>query len=834
MRVRRAGLEIWKFGGASLADAAGLRRAVELISGHGGPLVVVASALAGVTDLLLEGAAGSVRGEAARGRAAAERLAERHRRVVTALLPRGRERARLLARVDEAAREYAEITHAVAALRDLSPRVSDMLVARGERLSSAILAAALAAAGRRAAWHDALGLVATDGRHGSATPDLAATRRLARAGLRGDLKRGVVAVVPGFLGAAPDGSVATLGRGGSDLTASLLARALGAARVVLWKDVPGILTADPGTVGDARLIPQLHHREAAEVAYFGAKVLHPRALIPIDGTRVVLDVRSFLAPQQPGTEVSARRTLKRYPVKAVATVAGQALVTVAGKGLLGVPGIAARTFAAVQAEGLSVSTIFQASSESSIGFTLPEGDAVRAVEALRRAFREELQAGLVDSVGWRGGLAVMAVVGEGMAGTPGIAARVFGALSAGGLNVIAIAQGSSERNISLVVGREQAGEAARRIHEAFQLAKIGGGRAEAEDWTDVVLLGFGQVGRALADLLAAAGPRSRVRVVGLLDRSGFVFSPGGLSRRRLAALARGKDRGALLAQLGGRAAAAADGLAFIAGHAVSGPVLVDVTADETRDLLEQALAHGFDLVLANKKPLAGPPGSFEKLLAVAARHRRRLRFEATVGAGLPIMDTHAKLVESGDQVRRVEGLLSGTLGFVLSAVGEGRPFSEALREAMSRGYTEPDPRDDLSGRDAARKGLILARLLGYRGAAPEPQDLVPAGLRRLPLAEFLARLPECDAEWRRRSAAAARAGRVLRYLVAATPRGVRVGLQAVPRLSPAGALTGTRNLVAFSTRRYSREPLVVTGPGAGIEVTAAGILNDVQALAATR
>ena len=834
MRAPRPRLEIWKFGGASLADAAGLRRAAALIAAHGGPLVVVASALAGVTDLLLEGAAGSVRGEAARGQAAAERLAERHRRAVTALLPRGRERARLLARVDEAAREYAEITHAVAALRDLSPRVSDMLVARGERLSSALLAAALAGAGRRAAWHDAPDLVVTDGRHGSATPDLAATRRQARARLRGDLRRGVVAVVPGFLGRAPDGSVATLGRGGSDLTATLLARALGAARVVLWKDVPGILTADPRTVADARLIPQLHHREAAEVAYYGAKVLHPRALIPIDGTRIVLDVRSFLAPQQAGTEVSGRRTLAGYPVKAVATVAGQALVTVAGKGLLGVPGIAARTFAAVQAEGFSVSTIFQASSESSIGFTLPESDAARAVEALRRAFREELLAGLVDSVGWRGGLAVMAVVGEGMAGTPGIAARVFGALSGGGINVIAIAQGSSERNISLVVEGAQAGEAARRIHGAFQLAKIGGGRAEADDWTDVVLLGFGQVGRALADQLAAAGRRSRVRVVGLLDRSGFVFAPGGLSRRRLAALARGKDRGALLARLGGRAAAAADGLAFIAGHAVSSPVLVDVTADETRDLLAQALAHGFDLVLANKKPLAGPPGSFEKLLAVAARHRRRLRFEATVGAGLPIMDTHAKLVESGDQVRRVEGMLSGTLGFVLSAVGEGRPFSAALREAMARGYTEPDPRDDLSGRDAARKGLILARLLGYRGPAPAAEDLVPPALRRRPLPEFLERLEECDPAWRRRVESAGRRGRVLRYLVSATPRGVRVGLQAVPRLSPAGALTGTRNLVAFTTRRYSREPLVVTGPGAGVDVTAAGILNDVQALAATR
>lgn len=830
----RPGLEIWKFGGASLADAAGLRRAVDLIAAHPGPLVVVASALAGVTDLLLEGAAGSVRGDPTRGAAAAERLSERHRRALSGLLPRGRERRRLLELVQQSAREYAEITHAVAALRDLSPRVCDMLVARGERLSSAMLASALAAAGRRSLWRDATEVVVTDGRHGSATPDLAATRRLARARLRADLRRGLVPVLPGFLGRAPDGSVATLGRGGSDLTATLLARALGAARVVLWKDVPGILTADPRTVVDARLIPQLHHREAAEVAYYGAKVLHPRALIPIDGTRVVLDVRSFLAPQQAGTEVSARRTLSRYPVKAVATVSGQALATVAGKGMMGVPGIAARTFAAVQAEGLSVSTIFQASSESSIGFTLPESEASRAVEAVRRAFREELQAGLVDSVGWRGGLAVLAVVGEGMAGTPGIAARVFGALSSAGINVIAIAQGSSERNISLVVSREQAGEAARRIHGAFQLAKIGGGRAQAEDWTDVVLLGFGQVGRALADQLAASGARSRIRVVGLLDRSGFVFSPGGLSRRRLARLARGKDRGALLAQLGGRAAASDDGLAFIAGHAVSGPVLVDVTADETSDLLEQALAHGFDLVLANKKPLAGAPGSFERLLAQAGRHGRRLRFEATVGAGLPIMDTHAKLVESGDQVRRIEGMLSGTLGFVLSALGEGRRFSEALREARARGYTEPDPREDLSGRDAARKGLILARLLGYRGRAPQPQDLVPKALRGLPLTQFLARLEECDEEWRRRVERAARSGRVLRYLVSATPRGVRVGLQAVPRLSPAGALAGTRNLVSFSTRRYSPEPLVVTGPGAGIEVTAAGILNDVQALAATR
>ena len=308
-----------------------------------------------------------------------------------------------------------------------------------------------------------------------------------------------MAVVPGFIGSGPDGTVTTLGRGGSDLTATLLGRALGAREVVLWKDVPGILTADPRLVPDARLIPPLHHREAAEVAHYGAKVLHPRALIPIAGTRIGLHVRSFLDPTRPGTEVSARRVAPTHPVKALAIVRGQAVVTVAGKGMVGVHGIAARTFAAVDAERLSVSTIFQASSESSIGFTIPEAEAERAVARLRQAFRDELSSGLIDNVTARTGMAVIAVVGDGMVGTPGVAARVFNALATAGFNVVAIAQGSSERNISFVVTSAEVPEAARKVHAAFQLSKIGGGRPELSPKTDVVFLGFGRVGRALAD-----------------------------------------------------------------------------------------------------------------------------------------------------------------------------------------------------------------------------------------------------------------------------------------------------------------------------------------------
>src|SRR5512141_2749593 len=470
-------LEVWKFGGASLADAAAVRNAVALVRAHRGPLLVVVSALAGVTDLLLEGALRSVRGDPQAASTAAATFLRRHRDLAHSLVPSAAARRRLLALADEQAREYREIAHAMAALADLSARASDTLVARGERAASAVVTAALEGAGGRAQRIDATELVVTDGRHGRAAPDLAETRRRARKLLLPLLRRGITPVVPGFIGSAPDGSLTTLGRGGSDLTATLLARALGASLVVLWKDVPGILTADPRAVPDARLLPQMHHREAAEVAYFGARVLHPRALIPLDESRIALHVRSFLDPTKPGTEVSARRTLLEYPVKALATIRGQALVTVAGKGLMGVPGMAARTFASVHAAAVSVSTIFQSSSESSIGFTLPDAESERATTALRQAFRDELEAGLVDDVLARRGVAVVAVVGRGMAGTPGIAARVFSSLATHRVNVIAIAQGSSELNISFVVDESQAAEAARAVHGAFQLAKIGGGRA---------------------------------------------------------------------------------------------------------------------------------------------------------------------------------------------------------------------------------------------------------------------------------------------------------------------------------------------------------------------
>jgi bifunctional aspartokinase / homoserine dehydrogenase 1 len=823
---------VWKFGGASLADATAVSAAAERIAAHDGPLVVVASALAGVTDLLLLGADHAVHGRPRESAATAVTLWQKHQRAAEALLPRGTARRAALAEIEASIGEYADICTAVGILGHLSPRTRDLLVARGERLSAMLLAAAIARAGRRAQYVDAVDIVMTDGHFGGASPLIPESATRARKMLQPLLKARTVPVVPGFIGRAPEGGVATLGRGGSDLTATLLGRAFNAPMVTLWKDVPGILTSDPKLVPDTRLIPQLHHQEAAEVAHYGAKVLHPRALIPISGTKVVLEVRSFLEPTRPGTIVAGRHVSTSYPVKAVAVLPKQAVVTVAGKGMVGVHGIAARTFAAVDAERLSVSTIFQGSSESSIGFTLPEAEAERAVASLRRAFREEIAGGLIDGVTARPDMSVIAVVGDGMAGTPGIAARVFTALETSAINIVAIAQGSSERNISFVVSGADAATAARKVHSAFQLSKIGGGRPPVRPSTDVVLLGFGRVGRALATLIATSPAKHRVRIVGLLDRSGYVFDARGLPEKRLRSLAEQKDGGALLTSIGGKPAGALEALGFMSSHAVSRPVLVDVTSDETSPILHAAIERGFDIVLANKRPLAGSWESYTRLLGAAADAGRTIRFEATVGAGLPVIDTHKKLAETGDQVLRVDGCVSGTLMFVLSEVCGGRPFSEAVKDAVERGYAEPDPRDDLSGQDAARKGLILARLLGYRGASPVPENLVPPAYQKLPLATFMTRLPELDADWTRRVARAAARGHVLRYVVSATRTRAFARLVSVEATSPLGSAGGARNLITFTSARYHDEPLVVSGPGAGPAVTAAGILNDIIALGA--
>lgn len=828
-------LEVHKFGGASLADPAAVRHAVGILKNRPGPRVVVVSAMAGVTDLLLETATRARAGDLVAASRAVAALRERHHAAAKALLPQSQARNELLAFVDDQLNELDALSRGLAILKELTARTSDFVVARGERLSARVFTAALGAAGVKTRYVDAADVVRTDAHFGNASPDLDATDAALRKALKPLLSQGVTPVIPGFIGSSPTGEVTTLGRGGSDLTAALVGRAMGATRVNLWKDVPGLLTADPRIVSDARVLPQLNLREAAELAYYGARVLHPRALIPILGRKVPIFVRPFAEPDAAGTEISERETGMDVPVKALSCAQSQALITVEGSGMLGVPGVAARTFAALQRERISVSLITQASSEHSICLCVPAAAAERARACLSEAFRDEITHHEIDGVTARPGVATLAVVGLGMAGTPGVASRVFSALASREINVIAIAQGSSELNISAVVDESQARDAQRAIHAAFQLGKLGGGSAAPQDRLDVFLLGFGRIGRSLADLmteLPASGPR--VRIVGVADRSGVIFDPAGLSAHRLTTIAREKAKGHSLRHLDGGAPWNAEfAVRSAARHALSHPVLVDMTADETTDVIRGALSHGMEVVLANKKPLAGGAREAEELFALAARHGRRLRYEATVGAGLPVMDTFAKLAETGDEIVSIEGCLSGTLGYLLSELERWRKFSQALPAAMDAGFTEPDPREDLSGTDVARKALILGRLMGFKGepASVVTESLVPEGARQLPLKQFLARLSTWDDHFAQKIRLAQQKGQVLRYLATVTPRRLRVGLQAVPADSPFAALKGTDNQIVFTTKRYREHPLVIRGPGAGPLVTAAGVLNDILALA---
>src|SRR5881275_646462 len=829
-------IEIHKFGGASLANGAAIAQAVAIIRARRpAPMVVVVSAMAGVTDALLDLAAAAIQRGPDGARATVEALCAQHLGAVRALLGPGPRTDELVQTIEHAFAEVEPLAAGLRILRELTPRTTDYLVARGEQLSARIVAAALDCAGCPATYVDAAAVIQTDGTFGNASPDLARTERSARHVLRPLLARGVVPVVPGFLGAAPDGQVATLGRGGSDLTATLLARVLGAREVSLWKDVPGVLTADPRIVPDARVVPQVHVREAAELAYYGAKVLHPRALIPVIKRNVAIRIRPFADPTSLGTEISRRRTLHQYPVKALSAIPQQALLTVAGSGMLGVPGIAARTFAAVHQQGISVSLITQASSEHSICFSVPAESAERARKSLEETFRPEIARQEIDGVEVRTGLATLVVVGLGMAGTPGIAARVFSALAEARINVIATAQGSSELNLSLVVDAKDAPRAQRAVHAAFQLSKIGGGAVAHPDRTDVVLLGFGQIGRTLAPMIAKVKQEGlTLRIVGLIDRSGLVFDARGLSPRRLAALAAAKAKGAPLAKAtGGRRAGAAEAVGFVARHALSNPVLVDLTADDTTDTIKAALGAGMHVVLANKRPVTADKRRYDALRAAAQTHGRRLLHEATVGAGLPIIDTYQKLVDSGDRVAKIEGCPSGTLGYLFGELGRGTRFSAALRGAIAKGYPEPDPREDLSGMDVARKALILGRLLGFAGELEDiaVESLVPDGGDGLSRDEFLRRLEEYDAPWEKRVAAAAARDGVLRYRAIVTPRRIRVGLVVVDASSPMASLNGTDNQFIFTTMRYKKNPLVITGPGAGPAVTAGGILNDVLKIA---
>lgn len=830
--------QVVKFGGTSVGSPEAIRTAVELVRSTGARVVVV-SAMNGVTDLLLTIA----------------RLARQNRlpdvtRDATFFQNSHRELARQLIQsiptlesierlIDEFTHELLAMSESIAILKELTPRTQDAVVARGERLLARIFTEVLGERGTTAKYVDATELIVAHRRDGAVWPDLAACEDAARHILLPLLNNGVTVVVPGYIGSGPEGEVITLGRGGSDFSAAILARSVSAEGLTLYKEVDGLMTADPKCVPDARVLPELHYREAAELAFYGARILHPRTMIPLREKKIPLQIRNTFNPSFSGTRIGGDVTPGAYPVKALTAIDDQALVSIEGGGMVGVPGIAARTFTALSQAGHSVSMISQASSEASICMVVPESEAGDSVSALSKAFEVELRNKLIDSIKAERGISLVAVVGLGMSGTPAIAGRVFGALGREKINVVAIAQGSSELNITVAIKREDVPRALNALHREFQLSKI---RPLADTHgrdSIVAFLGFGRIGRELARQIISQDRYFRydlgltLRCVAVSDRSGLQVREEGFSNEELLGMVTRKEAAPSGSGPRSMDAIAADLRRKLWVLPAANPMLVDVTAEDTAPILRQAVDHGFHIVLANKKPLTIPQGEFDELMESLRSRGLSLRYEATVGAGLPVLDTLGKLKEAGDQVETVTGCLSGTLGYLMTQLEEGTAFSEAVHRAFTLGYTEPDPREDLSGMDVARKALILARTLGYRLNLQDVavEALFPAELSDDNAENFLRNLKQLDGSMQDRIAAARAEGKVLRYVARIGGERVTVGIEAVPVASPMGRLRGTDNQVVLQTRRYKSNPMVVIGPGAGAEVTAAGVLNDILSIA---
>lgn len=803
-------------------------------------VAVVVSAMSGVTDLLHEVAQAAVRGDRETYERAARAFETRHHEVVAQLIRGRRDGDALREIVSASARELLSMAHSIAVLRELTPRASDALVARGERVLASIFTGYLQQEGIAAAYVDATEIILTERKLGSVWPNLQKCERAAAKVVGPLLESGRVAVMPGYIGRGSDGEVVTLGRGGTDFSAAILARCIGARAVTLFKEVDGLMTADPRHVPAARLLPELHYREAAELAFYGAKVLHPRTMIPLVDRRIPLHVRSSFHDRLPGTRIADDVRAGEYPVKALTAIHRQALIAIEGSGMIGVPGVAGRAFAALAQAGHSVSMISQASSEASICFVVPEAEADHAITALEEAFLAERRMKLIDRISAEKKVALVAVVGLGMRGRPGVAARTFSALSAEKVNVLAIAQGSSELNITVAISESDVTRALVALHNEYQLDKIRPLADTSGRESKLTLLGFGQIGRELARQLAAQEEALRedsgieIRIVAVADRSGIKVEEKGFSSSALQRLARQKATGARLFDrhspltLEQVQTMMREELWILPSHR---PILVDLTSEETAPLLQEAVEHGFHIVLANKKPLAVSQIEFDRLMATARDRGVSIRYEATAGAGLPVLDTLAKLKEAGDRVETILGCFSGTLGFIMTALEDGAAFSDAVRQAWKNGYTEPDPRDDLSGTDVARKALILARTLGRRVELSdiELEPLYGPDVDSPDPATFVGNLARLDETFRRRTEEARLDGRVLRY-VAKIGKTIRVGIEAVPESSPMGRLRGTDNQVAIYSKRYKTNPLVVTGPGAGAAVTAAGVLNDIVAI----
>ncbi|SHE91163.1 aspartate kinase [Fodinibius roseus] len=809
-------MRILKFGGTSVGSEDAIRKVLKLIARkrEEGRIQVVVSAFGGVTNTLQQMVEDASAGNQSY-REQLKAIEDRHIDIVRKLIG-VKQQSTVLTELKVLLNELDDVLHGVSLTHELTDRTRDFVLGFGERLSAYILSKALASSGIEAEYIDARELIKTNDDFGNARVLVPTTYENIRERLQ---ESEFVGIVTGYISSTVNGETTTLGRGGSDYTASLIGAALNAEAIEIWTDVEGIMTADPRKVGRHLPIGRLSYEEAMELSHFGAEVIYPPTIHPAMEQAIPIFIKNTFKPEAKGTVITREVQDDKSSVKGISSIDHITLITLKGSGMVGVSGFAARIFSALADAGVNIIMITQASSEHTVCFAVLPGQAALAMQALERHFKRELEEGIIDEIKEEPDCSIVAAVGEGMKRTPGISGRFFRSLGRNGINVRAIAQGSSERNISIVVQEDDLAKTLNTIHDAFFLSEIKS--------VNLFLIGIGLIGSKLLDLfdkqasLLFEKHNIELKLCGIANSRYYKIREEGMPFTGWPDRLEEEGEPMSLQQF----LEEADRLNL------PNSLFIDCTAsEEVSDFYPEVMKANFSLVTANKKANSGTLKRYQELQELALEHNVMYLYETNVGAGLPVVKTLKEQVLAGDEITKIEGVLSGTLSYIFNTYDGKTPFSQVVRNALEKGYTEPDPREDLNGRDVARKLLILAREAGIEVEMGdlEVQNLVPGPAREADsIEDFFEKLAEFDDDFRQQYEQAASKGHRLCYIARYEQGDATVALEEIGSDHPFSGLSGSDNIIAFHTKHYRDTPLVVKGPGAGAEVTAGGILADI-------